>query len=48
MIRRPTFFYGWYIVGLMVVSMMLVYGARNSFSVFFVPILDEFDWFDIV
>lgn len=45
MIRRPTFFYGWYIVGLTVVSMMLVYGARNSFSVFFVPILDEFDWY---
>ena len=45
MISRPRFFYGWYLVGLMVVSMMLVYGIRNSFSVFFDPILDEFQWF---
>ncbi len=45
MIRRPSFFFGWYIVGLMVVSMMLIYGIRNSFSVFFAPILDDFDWF---
>ncbi len=45
MISRPRFFYGWYLVGLMVVSMMLVYGIRNSFSVFFDPILGEFNWF---
>ncbi len=45
MIPRPRFFYGWYLVGLMAVSMMLVYGIRNSFSVFFDPILDEFQWF---
>lgn len=45
MIRRHTPFFGWYIVGLMAVSMMLVYGIRNSFSVFFVPILDEFGWY---
>jgi len=45
MIQRPRFFYGWYLVILMAVSMMLVYGIRNSFSVFFAPILDEFGWF---
>ena len=45
MISRPRFFYGWYLVGLMVVSMMLVYGIRNAFSVFFDPILDEFQWY---
>ena len=45
MVRRPPFFYGWYLVGLMIISMMLVYGVRNSFSVFFAPILDEFGWF---
>jgi len=45
LISRPRFFYGWYLVGLMVVSMMLVYGIRNSFSVFFDPILGEFNWF---
>jgi sugar phosphate permease len=45
MIQRPHLFYGWYIVGLAIVGMMLIYGIRNSFSVFFVPILDEFDWY---
>ena len=45
MVRRPSFFYGWYLVGLMIIGMMLVYGIRNSFSVFFTPILDEFDWY---
>lgn len=45
MVKRTNFFYGWYIVGLMVISMMLIYGIRNSFSVFFDPILDEFQWY---
>jgi len=44
MIRRPHFFYGWVIVGLAIVGGTLVYGIRHSFSVFFPPILDEFDW----
>jgi len=42
--RRPRFFYGWVIVGITVVGMILVYGIRHSFSVFFPPILDEFGW----
>lgn len=37
-------FYGWYIVGLAIVSMMLIYGIRSSFSIFFQPILEEFHW----
>jgi len=45
MVRRTNFFYGWYIVGLMVVSMMLIYGIRNSFSVFLDPILEQFQWY---
>jgi MFS family permease len=44
MAKRPTLFYGWVIVGITVVSMMLIYGIRHSFSVFFPPILDEFGW----
>ncbi|MCJ7605829.1 MAG: MFS transporter [Dehalococcoidales bacterium] len=44
MIRRPRIFYGWYIVGLTIISMALIYGIRNSFSVLFGPILDEFGW----
>lgn len=42
--RRPRFFYGWVIVGIAIIGMMLVYGTRHSFSVFFPPILDEFGW----
>jgi MFS family permease len=45
MIRQPRFFYGWYIVGVMIVAMMLVYGIRSSFSAFFPHVLDEFHWF---
>ena len=37
--KKPLFFYGWVIVG-----MILVYGTRHSFSVFFPPILEEFGW----
>lgn len=42
--RHPRFFYGWIVVGISVVSMMLIYGVRHSFSVFFPSILDEFGW----
>lgn len=44
MIRRPRIFYGWYVIGLTIISMALIYGIRNSFSVLFGPILDEFGW----
>jgi sugar phosphate permease len=43
MIRKPLF-YGWIIVSVAIIGMMLVYGTRNSFSVFFPPILAEFGW----
>jgi sugar phosphate permease len=42
--RRVSLFYGWVIVGVCVVSMVLIYGIRHSFSVFFSPILEEFSW----
>lgn len=45
MARKPLFFFGWYLVGITIASMMLVYGVRNSFSVWFSPVLDEFGWF---
>ena len=44
MVKRPRFFYGWVIVGISIVSMMLIYGIRHSFPVFFPSILDEFGW----
>lgn len=42
--KQPLFFYGWIIVGVSFLSTVLAYGARNSFSVFYVAILDEFGW----
>jgi MFS family permease len=44
MARKTPIFFGWLIVGLMVFSMMLIYGTRNSFSSFFPYILDTFHW----
>jgi sugar phosphate permease len=42
--RYSRFFYGWVIVGISVLGMILVYGIRHAFSVFFPPILNEFGW----
>ena len=42
--HAPGCFYGWKIVGTSIVGMILVYGIRHSFAVFFTPILDEFHW----
>lgn len=41
---QPAVFYGWKIVGTGILGMILVYGIRHSFAVFFTPILDEFGW----
>jgi len=43
-IGRKPFFYGWFIVGIAFVGTALVYSTRNTFSVFFPPILGEFGW----
>jgi sugar phosphate permease len=37
-------FYGWKIVWTGIVGMILIYGIRHSFAVFFTPILEEFSW----
>jgi MFS family permease len=42
--KRFSLFYGWVIVTIAFVSMILIYGIRHSFSVFFPYILDEFHW----
>ncbi len=44
MTRKNPIFFGWYIVGLMVLAMTLAYGTRTSFSSFFPYILDTFHW----
>jgi MFS family permease len=41
MTERPRIFYGWYLIGLTIVGMTLLYGVTSSFSVLFGPILDE-------
>ena len=44
MVKRPVFFYGWVMVAIILVSMVLIYGIRHSFAVFFPRILQEFPW----
>ncbi|HTY81150.1 MAG TPA: MFS transporter [Dehalococcoidales bacterium] len=39
---KRRIFWGWYIIGLMIVSMALVFGIRTSFSIFFEPVLKTF------
>jgi MFS family permease len=43
-IGRPGFFYGWIIVAVALVSMAFWLGIRSSFSVFYVALLEEFQW----
>jgi len=44
MSRKLPIFYGWYLVAICIISMILIYGIRHSFAVFFSPILEEFRW----
>jgi len=42
--QRPLLFYGWIVVAISFVTLALIYGARYCFSVFYVAILNEFNW----
>jgi len=42
--KHSSFFYGWVIIAVSVITGMLVYGVRYSFSIFFPEILNEFGW----
>lgn len=44
MINKAGIFYGWKIVSIGIIGMVLIYGIRHSFAVFFSPLLDEFGW----
>ena len=37
-------FYGWVILGVVFITLVLGYGVRNSFSVFYPTIVEEFGW----
>ena len=43
-VKDSRFSYAWVIVGIVIISMTLIYGIRHSFSVFFPSILEEFGW----
>lgn len=42
--QKSSFYYGWIIVGVAIVTSTLVYGVRYSFSIFFPEILKDFGW----
>ena len=41
---RGSIFYGWIILFIAFITLVLGYAIRNSFSVFYPAIVDEFDW----
>jgi MFS family permease len=41
---EPGFFYGYIIVAASLLIILLTYGIRTSFGVFFKPMINEFDW----
>lgn len=40
----PRFFYGWFLAFIAFITILVAYGVRYSFSVFYVEILREFGW----
>ncbi|MFW6150378.1 MAG: MFS transporter [Chloroflexota bacterium] len=42
--RRPSFFYGWVILGVALLVMAVGYAMRNTFSVFYPVLVEEFAW----
>lgn len=42
--KEPSFFYGYFIVVLTFVVMVMMWGTSYSFGVFFQPLLEEFGW----
>ncbi|MDD4877113.1 MAG: MFS transporter [Dehalococcoidales bacterium] len=43
-VRDPRFFYGYIILLVSFVILMIVWGTQFSFGVFFKPVLNQFDW----
>jgi MFS family permease len=43
-LRKRKIFYGWVIVAVSFITMLFAYGIWYSFSLFYLPILEEFGW----
>ena len=44
MSQRPRFFYGWVIVAIAFIMMVVGYAMRNTFAVFYPTLVEEFGW----
>ncbi len=44
MVKRPLFFYGWFILGCAVLVMALASGTRMSFGIAMLPLSEQFGW----
>jgi len=42
--KKPMIFYGWIVLGIAFLAMLVAYSLRYNFSVFYVAILEEFGW----
>ena len=42
--KQPVLYYGWVIVSVSFITLIIVFGIRLSFSVFFVALIKEFGW----
>ena len=40
----PQIFYGWVIVGVSAIILLIVWGCNYSFGIFFKPLIAEFGW----
>ena len=42
--RKPSFFYGYVVVAVTFLIMVVMWGTYSTFGVFFRPLLEEFGW----
>ena len=42
--RPPRYFYGWVVVAVGFVTLLVSLGIRFTYSIFFIPLINEFGW----